>query len=422
MLTGEVRQDRLGFVYVTRNGMRLRELAPPGATREGVRVLTEAGDFRERGRRLGMEVLDAPEGLFWVTPDPPGQPVQELTAELLEQLALVVHEWHRQGLGHGALTLSSLRVHHGRLAVLDPLGYDEGDLVSLRALSGWGGSGPLTWAANAGSAAEVLRALRLQPGKSRLPPAVRECQQPSPPRHRGWVRCLAFREGVLFSGGEDRRLMSAGDEWDLGAWVCALASWGSRLVAVTQDGQVFEDGQVLLRWAAPALSFSPEGRLVVALSTGEVPEFGMHSTPIHDLAFSPDGQLLAVAAGTGLTLWTADGQLLEQRELGPVRSLAFLSDGRLVVAGSPLRILNLFSGGDTSTGRSTRCVAAGDAGFAAADADKTIWWHRLSDVAGLPLGQHTGEISCLAISPDGRWLASGGQDETVRVWAIPPPT
>lgn len=40
------------------------------------------------------------------------------------------------------------------------------------------------------------------------------------------------------------------------------------------------------------------------------------------------------------------------------------------------------------------------------------------------LGGHTARVCCLAVSPDGRTVATGAADETLRLWAIlpaPPP-
>ena len=35
--------------------------------------------------------------------------------------------------------------------------------------------------------------------------------------------------------------------------------------------------------------------------------------------------------------------------------------------------------------------------------------------------KHTGEVLCLAVSPDGKLLAAGSWDRTVKVWELPGP-
>jgi WD40 repeat protein len=44
---------------------------------------------------------------------------------------------------------------------------------------------------------------------------------------------------------------------------------------------------------------------------------------------------------------------------------------------------------------------------------------RIWPTLGLRLAGHTGVVLSLAITPNGQILASGGQDQTVRLWEVP---
>jgi WD40 repeat protein len=158
-----------------------------------------------------------------------------------------------------------------------------------------------------------------------------------------------------------------------------------------------------------------------------------------DIAFSPDGRLIAGALGDRVRLWdVANGDRvadlnLDTRSFERLTVLAFSPDGRLLatadgIAPGHLRIWDVARrrpvGDPMTTPDGIQLMAFGGDGVVLATAsgqDNTI---RLWDLANRtefadPLALHTDRVDGLAFSPDGSLLASASRDGTARLWASP---
>jgi WD40 repeat protein/tRNA A-37 threonylcarbamoyl transferase component Bud32 len=156
------------------------------------------------------------------------------------------------------------------------------------------------------------------------------------------------------------------------------------------------------------VAFSPDGRLLASVSkeavkvwdvaTGqEVRTLGpVGGLERYGLAYSPNGQLVAVTMhDQTVILWNVEtGEKVQvfRGHTSTVKNVAFSPDGRLVASGA----------GDLSR----------------SDRGEVKVWESATGREVFHLRSHTDPIFGVAFSPDGQRLVSASQDQTVKIWDV----
>lgn len=148
--------------------------------------------------------------------------------------------------------------------------------------------------------------------------------------------------------------------------------------------------------------------------------------PVVTLAFSPDGNRLALASHRQVGFWDLRRGALEPARIAspePIKGIRFSHDGqKLATRGS--RVVRLWSsrsgaalGPPLPHGSELRTVVfrPDDEVLAAAEARVHFWKPDLGQTADEPLAEQGG-MGFLAFDPRFRWVATAPGDELVRVW------
>jgi hypothetical protein len=223
--------------------------------------------------------------------------------------------------------------------------------------------------------------------------------------HRDSVACVAFsRDGRLAAsaGGHHRGKGEARPtDYEIRVWDVKTAQEKLRLPG--HDDAV---KAVLFDAAGERiLSGSRDGSLAVGeLASGKVARLPQ-SELVWGLALSPDGQQLLVAGSEGAQLWKVGQKQLEAR-----RDLQGGRDTPFTAAIAPRRNLGLTAGGFPASWQSWQ---------QGPNTDYTIWLWDLKTGAMLRgLSGHTRTVYSAVFTPDAERVVSASADGTVRVWDV----
>ncbi|MFD5507597.1 hypothetical protein ACFWIB_07445 [Streptomyces sp. NPDC127051] len=196
--------------------------------------------------------------------------------------------------------------------------------------------------------------------------------------------------------------------------------------------------------ATHPLAFTPEGRLLatdsrdpsvlhrIDPSTGrpDGPPLTGHASPITSITCAPAGGMAATLELGGtvrlcdLSVARLPVVVTHGGGTDPIDAVAFARDGRLLAAARSSRVWDLLGGGLAGA---PRAAAAGIPEAIALSPDglllalgyrdgRTSVYEAAGGRDALTLRGHAGPVCTLAFSADGRLLATGSDDATVRLW------
>ncbi|BCL39606.1 CHAT domain-containing protein [Nostoc sp. MS1] len=203
---------------------------------------------------------------------------------------------------------------------------------------------------------------------------------------------------------------------------------GRKIAIPTNNGQKADVPVVASGDNEQILALDFKGRLVVTFRQG------VRLTPlqISSVAFNPTQKIMALASGDRVLLLSLVGdQPLKslKTQLGPIAALAFKADGKILVTANQdkvgiIQLWNLENNtlintleGDMGLQQSVSISSDGQMVAAGGWYGATLWksngtWHKKLDV-GYP-----NQVNALIFSPDGKMLATGGVNKTVKLWNI----
>ena len=156
--------------------------------------------------------------------------------------------------------------------------------------------------------------------------------------------------------------------------------------------------------------------------------------PTYYVAWAPDGDHLLAGGDPILTFRnvTTDQVVLESKNTIGWFQVAVALDGKslggilwntqvLVFDRETHDMTSDFSAGQLEGMRAARMVFAPDGRLVTSGRGHFVdLWNPQSQTHLATFRGHSGQVIGIAVSPDGKWIASSGEDHEVRVWRMPP--
>ena len=290
-----------------------------------------------------------------------------------------------------------------------------------------------------------------------------------------WVTSVAFSlDGKILAAGVKDAVQLINVETKSIVREVATKSGQVRAVAFSPDGKVLATGsyQNVSLWNAAtgelvkainghrayvtSLAFSPDGKRLATACEDEIARvwkldgdespllFKEHKLPVTGIAWSPDGKWLATSAGDDtrptkggeVKVWDAStGEVQQTFELHTkgATGVAFSPDGGYVASSGIDEHVNVYDlnakkalGFYAGHSRPTNAVlfhpdqetAISVSGGRAVGKNELKVWEFATGEELATAEAHEGRIAALALSQDGRTLATGGYDRSIALWNV----
>ncbi len=187
------------------------------------------------------------------------------------------------------------------------------------------------------------------------------------------------------------------------------------------------------------IAFSPDGNMIATASKDNTVEIWSkqgkeletlkgHQGDVKAVTFSPDGNIIASgSADKTVKLWNKDGKEINtfKGHQGEINSISFSPDGNTIATASGDKTVIIWS----LDGKKITTLNGHEYGvfgvrfspdgntIATASGDKTVkLWSK--DGKELRTYKHDGGVNSVTFSPDGKYIATGGWDKTIALWTI----